>query len=48
VEFIHVEGGKEAIRTFMASKGYVVDSEVTHPNWLANDFIFVKEELLKP
>jgi len=42
-----VEGGKEAIRTFMASKGYVVTSEVTHPNWLANDFIFVKKELLQ-
>jgi len=44
VEFIHDKEGKEAIRDFMESKGYYVHSEVTHPNWLANDFIFVKTE----
>ncbi|XP_059469767.1 uncharacterized protein LOC132193241 [Neocloeon triangulifer] len=48
VEFIHVGGGKgkEDLRHFMEAKGYVVDSEVTHPNWLANDFIFVRKDLL--
>lgn len=42
VEFIHDHEGKEAIQTYMLSKGYYVHSEVTHYNWLANDFIFVK------
>ncbi|KAK7083854.1 hypothetical protein SK128_007801, partial [Halocaridina rubra] len=49
VEFVHGgEGkGKEAISKFMAGKGYGVYSEVTHPGWLANDFIFAKRELLQ-
>ncbi|KAK9500811.1 hypothetical protein O3M35_002003 [Rhynocoris fuscipes] len=42
VEYIHVPGGKDAISEFMFSQGYVIDSEVTHPDWLANDFIFIK------
>ncbi|XP_047492557.1 uncharacterized protein LOC125041567 isoform X2 [Penaeus chinensis] len=45
VEFIHDHEGKEAIQTYMLSKGYYVHSEVTHYNWLANDFIFVKNEV---
>ncbi|XP_076065895.1 protein Star-like isoform X2 [Oratosquilla oratoria] len=45
VEFIHDHEGKEAIREYMTSKGYYVHSEVTHVNWLANDFIFVKNGL---
>lgn len=50
VEFIHGLEGKEAIRTYMLDKGYYVNSEVTHPDWLANDFIFVKrtKELQTP
>lgn len=43
VEFIHGKDGKEVLRNYMENLGYVVDSEVTHPNWLANDFIFKKE-----
>uniref|UniRef100_A0A1B6CJ41 Methyltransferase FkbM domain-containing protein n=1 Tax=Clastoptera arizonana TaxID=38151 RepID=A0A1B6CJ41_9HEMI len=42
VEFIHVKEGRDSISEFMKSKGYRIDSEVTHPNWLANDYIFVK------
>ncbi|BES98462.1 Hypothetical protein NTJ_11277 [Nesidiocoris tenuis] len=42
VEFAHVPGGKEAINDFMFEQGYVMHSEVTHPDWLANDFIFMK------
>ncbi|XP_071440088.1 uncharacterized protein [Hetaerina americana] len=45
VEFIHGPLGKEALRDWMESKGYRVVAQVTHPNWLANDFIFVKESL---
>lgn len=44
VEFIHDVDGKVAIRDFMKEKGYFVLTEVTHPNWLANDFIFVKKQ----
>lgn len=43
VEFAHVKYGRDALKAFMTSKGYYVDSEVTHPDWLANDFIFVKK-----
>ncbi|CAG7837303.1 unnamed protein product, partial [Allacma fusca] len=43
VEFIHDAEGKVAIKDFMTGQGYLVHSEVTHPNWLANDFIFVKK-----
>lgn len=43
VEFAHVKYGRDALKSFMESKGYYVESEVTHPNWLANDFIFVKK-----
>jgi len=42
VEFIHDKEGKGAIQDFMQGVGYDVLTEVTHPNWLANDFIFVK------
>lgn len=42
MEFAHVPGGKEAINDFMFEQGYVMHSEVTHPDWLANDFIFMK------
>nr|CAD7261211.1 unnamed protein product [Timema shepardi] len=45
VEFVHVAKGKEYLQMFMEKKGYVVDSEVTHSNNLANDFIFVKSTL---
>ncbi|XP_054257006.1 protein Star-like [Macrosteles quadrilineatus] len=46
VEFVHVNDGKDSIRDFMTSKGYIVAAEVTHPDWLANDFIFVKKSLI--
>ena len=46
MEFAHVGRGKEAIKSYMDSKGYAVHSEVTHPQSLANDFIFAKKELL--
>lgn len=39
---IHDKEGKEAIRQFMEKEGYFVKALVTHPNWWANDFIFVK------
>lgn len=42
VEFAHVPGGKDAIAEYMLSQDYVIDSEVTNPFWLANDFIFRK------
>ena len=44
VEFIHDVDVKVAIKDFMTAKGYFVLTEVTHPNWLANDFIFVKKQ----
>jgi hypothetical protein len=44
VEFKHVGEGKKAVREYMESKGYIVDSEVhAAGNW-ANDFIFVKND----
>ncbi|CAL8108493.1 unnamed protein product [Orchesella dallaii] len=43
VEFIHDVEGKNAIKEHMTQHGYFVLTEVTHPNWLANDFIFVKK-----
>jgi len=46
VEFVHNKEGKETIKEYMLSKGYVVSTEVNHPRKLANDFIFVKQELL--
>ncbi|XP_071515318.1 protein Star-like [Panulirus ornatus] len=45
VEFIHDPEGKDAIQTYMMDKGYYVHSEVRHYNWLANDFIFVKNSV---
>ncbi|XP_022187984.1 protein Star isoform X2 [Nilaparvata lugens] len=42
VEFVHVDKGKQSILDFMASKNYRYHSNVTHPDWLANDFIFTK------
>jgi len=46
VEFIHDAEGKDEIEKFMTSQGYMVLAEVTHPNWLANDFIFVKNSFI--
>ncbi|KAK7055034.1 hypothetical protein SK128_024958 [Halocaridina rubra] len=43
VEFIHDHVGKQVIQDYMSERGYYVHSEVTHVNWLANDFIFVKK-----
>ncbi|XP_075229836.1 EGF receptor activation regulator Star isoform X2 [Lycorma delicatula] len=43
VEFAHVKRGREEILQFMSGKGYRLHDTVTHPDWLANDFIFVKE-----
>jgi len=43
VEFIHDVEGKNAIKEHMVANGYFVLTEVTHPNWLANDFMFVKK-----
>ncbi|KAG8232355.1 hypothetical protein J437_LFUL008823 [Ladona fulva] len=45
VEFIHGPLGKEALREWMERKGYKVVAEVTHHNWWANDFIFVKNSI---
>jgi len=48
VEFFHTgENGqsKDEMREFMESKGFVVHSEVTHPENLANDFIFVQKKV---
>lgn len=45
-EFFHSSekgDSKETLRNFMESMGYGVHSEVTHPDNLANDFIFVKK-----
>jgi len=46
VEFAHVDDGKDTLKEFMTSQGYNVVAEITHPNWLANDFIFVKNNLV--
>ncbi|KAG0717557.1 Protein Star [Chionoecetes opilio] len=46
VEFIHGVEGKEALRHYMEKLGYRMYSEVTHPGGLANDYIFVKRELM--
>ncbi|XP_076050463.1 protein Star-like [Oratosquilla oratoria] len=46
VEFIHGKEGKDTLKEYMATKGYSVYSEVTNPHYLANDFIFVKREML--
>ncbi|XP_054275984.1 protein Star-like [Macrosteles quadrilineatus] len=40
VEFVHVNDGKDSIRDFMTSKGYVVAAEVTHP-----DCVFIQLNL---
>ena len=47
VEFLHDTEGKSTIKEYMFSKGFVAYTEITHPNNLANDFIFVKRELLQ-
>ena len=47
-EFFHgSEAGlsKSEMTTFMEEKGYFVHSTVTHPQNLANDYIFVKNSL---
>ena len=46
VEFIHDVEGKDAIETFMKEKGYRVETLVVNPDMLANDFIFVKENII--
>ncbi|KAK8728992.1 hypothetical protein OTU49_017468 [Cherax quadricarinatus] len=45
VEFIHGVEGKDVLRKYMLSQGYRIYSEVTHPGWLANDFIFIKNDV---
>lgn len=45
VEFNHVSAGKAGLRKVMEDKGYVVVGEVSHPQGLANDFIFVHHSL---
>jgi hypothetical protein len=50
VEFFHVEQGKTELSDFMTARGYVNVKTITHPNNLANDFIFVhssQKELLE-
>jgi hypothetical protein len=42
VEYVHVKEGKDVLRKFVESRGYVLHSEVIHENNFANDFIFVK------
>ncbi|XP_071549739.1 uncharacterized protein [Panulirus ornatus] len=46
VEFIHVGEGKGSLRKYMENQGYIVFTEVTHPGGLANDYIFVKKEVM--
>lgn len=46
VEFVHVNEGKKALREFVEQQGYVLHSEVTHKDNLANDFIFVKSSVV--
>lgn len=43
VEFAHVKRGRDEILKFMEDKGYRLHATITHPDWLANDFIFEKE-----
>ncbi|XP_046401278.1 uncharacterized protein LOC124167334 [Ischnura elegans] len=45
VEFFHGQMNKNDQRKWMEEKGYRVYAEVTHPQNLANDFIFVKKTL---
>ena len=47
VEYFHDAEGKQAIRKLLEKNGYVVHSEINDPNNLANDFIFVKKELIR-
>ncbi|KAF7994766.1 hypothetical protein HCN44_004238 [Aphidius gifuensis] len=42
VEFTHAENDRQEMIDYMKLQGYYVHSLVTHPNNLANDFIFVK------
>jgi len=44
VEFAHDAEGKDAIRAFMAARGYLVHSEVGPP--FANDYIFVRKDVV--
>ncbi|MCL4130950.1 UNVERIFIED_CONTAM: hypothetical protein GTU68_017446 [Idotea baltica] len=44
VEFIHNKVDKYSIKNYMKDQGYFVHSEVTHVQWLANDFIFVRDD----
>uniref|UniRef100_T1ITI3 Methyltransferase FkbM domain-containing protein n=1 Tax=Strigamia maritima TaxID=126957 RepID=T1ITI3_STRMM len=46
VEWTHVPEGKNYLRHYVESKGYVMIREVTAKNRLANDFIFAKREIL--
>lgn len=47
VEYFHDAEGKEAIRNLLVSQGYSLYTEITDPNNLANDFVFVKKDLLR-
>ncbi|XP_076030830.1 protein Star-like [Oratosquilla oratoria] len=46
VEFLHGNEGKYALKRYMVRQGYQVFSEVTKKSNLANDYIFVKKNLL--
>ena len=46
-EFEHGKGSHDDLRSYMESQGYIAETVVTAPQNLANDYIFVKKELLK-
>ena len=46
-EFEHGKGSHDDLRSYMESQGYIAETVVTAPYNLANDYIFVKKELLK-
>ncbi len=42
VEFLHDSEGSQAIKDFLAERGYAFVMKVTHERFLANDFVFIK------
>ena len=46
-EFEHGKDSHDDLRGYMESQGYIAETVVTAPHNLANDYIFVKKELLK-
>ena len=46
VEYIHGKEPRADMPAFMKKQGYGIYTKVTNPQGLANDYIFVKQELM--